>query len=53
MNRTVKLHKLDKPMRPIVKWKNSPGYKLAKHINTLLNKTLSLPNALTFRTHTV
>jgi hypothetical protein len=45
MNPTVKLHKLDKPIRPIVNWKNSPGYKSAKHIDTLLNKTLSLPNA--------
>jgi hypothetical protein len=26
---TIKLHKEDKPIRPIVNWKNSPGHKIA------------------------
>jgi hypothetical protein len=42
---TVKLHKGDKPIRPFVNWKDSSGYKIAKLINTLLNKTLKMLNA--------
>jgi hypothetical protein len=42
---TLKLHKQNKPIRPIVNWKESPGYKIAKHINTLLSETLKLPIA--------
>jgi hypothetical protein len=38
----VKLHKQDRPIRPIVKWKESPGYKLSKQINILL-KVLTFP----------
>jgi hypothetical protein len=40
---TLKLHIQNKPIRPIVNWKGSPGYKLCKHLNTLLNNTLILP----------
>jgi hypothetical protein len=29
---TIKLHKQNKPVRPIVNWKNSPGYKTAKQL---------------------
>jgi hypothetical protein len=28
---TIKLHKEHKPVRPIVNWKDSQGYKLAKY----------------------
>jgi hypothetical protein len=42
---TVKLHKQDKLICPIVNWKDSFGYKMAKFINTLLNRTLKLLNA--------
>jgi hypothetical protein len=31
-------------IRPIVNWKERPRYKIAEHINTLVNKTLMLPN---------
>jgi hypothetical protein len=41
----IKLHKVGKPIRPIVNWKNSPGYKLAIHVATLLKQTMRLPNA--------
>jgi hypothetical protein len=41
---TVKLHMTNLPIRPIVNWTNSPGYKLAKLISTLLT-TLELPKA--------
>jgi hypothetical protein len=42
---TVKLHKRDETKRPIVNRKGSPGYKTAKHLNTLLSETLKLPKA--------
>jgi hypothetical protein len=42
IQRTIKLHKQEKYIRPIVNWKGSPGYKLAKYLNTILNATLQL-----------
>jgi hypothetical protein len=42
---TVKLHKIDKPIRPIVNWKQCPAYELAKLLNKILNERLELPNA--------
>jgi hypothetical protein len=42
---TLKLHKPNRPMRPIVNWTDSPEYKVAKLIDTLLNTTLQLPSA--------
>jgi hypothetical protein len=41
----IKLHKLDKPIRPIINWKNSPVYKLATYVTKLLKQTMKLPNA--------
>jgi hypothetical protein len=41
---TVKLHKPNMPIRPTINWTDSPRYKVAKLINTLLNTTLQLPN---------
>jgi hypothetical protein len=43
MHGIIKLHKEDKPIRPIVNWRNSPGYKVAKHLATQLSDRLSLP----------
>jgi hypothetical protein len=43
MHGTIKLHKEDKPIRPIDNWTNSPGYKVAKHLATQLSNRLSLP----------
>jgi hypothetical protein len=40
---TVKLHTEHKPVRPVVNWRNSPGYKLAKYIATQLSEKLRLP----------
>jgi hypothetical protein len=45
----VKLRKHDKPIRPIVNGKESPGYKIAKHITTILSKTLKLPKAFNIK----
>jgi hypothetical protein len=42
---TIILHKDDKPIRPIVNWKNSPGYKLATLLVKQLKNTIQLPNA--------
>jgi hypothetical protein len=42
---TLKLHKENKSIRPIVNWKNSPGYKLATHLAKLLKDIIHLPNA--------
>jgi hypothetical protein len=42
---TIKLHKQDRPIRPIVNWKERRRYKICKHLNTILNKTLTLPNS--------
>jgi hypothetical protein len=41
----IKLQKADQPIRPIVNWRNSPGYKLEVHVAKLLKHTMRLPNA--------
>jgi hypothetical protein len=41
---TIKLHQENKSIRPIVNWKNSPGYKLARHVAKLLKYNIQLPN---------
>jgi hypothetical protein len=46
---TIKLHKSDKPIRPIVNWKGSPGYKLAAHLAKLLKYTIQLPIVFNIR----
>jgi hypothetical protein len=40
---TIKLHKEHKPIRPIVNWRDNPGYKLTKYIATQLSEKLQLP----------
>jgi hypothetical protein len=40
----MKLHKQDKPIWPIVNWKNCPAYNVAKHLNEILHDALQLPN---------
>jgi hypothetical protein len=41
---TIKLHEHSNPIRPIVNWKDSPAYKLAKFITTKLKDNIHLPN---------
>jgi hypothetical protein len=41
----IKLLKQDRSLRPIVNWKESPGYKVGKHINTLLKRVLTLSHS--------
>jgi hypothetical protein len=40
---TIKLHKQNTPIRPVVNWKNSPAYNLAKFVTNALKETLDLP----------
>jgi hypothetical protein len=52
MHGTVKLHKINLPIGLIVNWTNSPGYKLAKLISTLLTIKLQFPNVFNvYNTH--
>jgi hypothetical protein len=46
IHETIKLHKQEKSIHPIVNWIDSPGYKLVKHLNMILNDILQLPNTL-------
>jgi hypothetical protein len=46
---TIKLHKHEKSIRPIVNWIDSPGCKIAKYLNKLLNNFSQLPNAFNTR----
>jgi hypothetical protein len=41
----MKIHKIDSPMRPVVKWQNAPGYKLAEMLAKNLQLYLPLPYA--------
>jgi hypothetical protein len=42
---TIKFHEQNKPVRPIVNWKNSPGYKTATQLTKKLKKNMiQLPN---------
>jgi hypothetical protein len=49
---TIKLHKEGNPIRPVVNWKNSPGYKLATHLTKILKETIQLPNAFNIQNTT-
>jgi hypothetical protein len=49
---TISLRKQEKPIRPIVNWKNCPAYKVAKHVNEILRETLQLPNMFIVRNST-
>jgi len=43
MRGLVKLHKEDIPIRPIINWRNAPGYKLAKMLAGKLTSYIPLP----------
>jgi hypothetical protein len=40
---TIKLHKPNTPIRPLIKWKNAPAYELEKQLTKTLQKYLNLP----------
>jgi hypothetical protein len=41
---TIKLHKQNTPIIPIINWKNSPAYELARHLTGKLRVCLHQPN---------
>jgi sugar (pentulose or hexulose) kinase len=43
LHATIKLHKHNTPIRPIINWKNAPTYKLAKQLSKTLHNYLQLP----------
>jgi hypothetical protein len=47
--RTIKLHKQNKPIRPTVNLKNSPAYKISKHLFKILQDALQLPYTFNVR----
>jgi hypothetical protein len=38
----IKIHKEEAPIRPIINWKNAPGYKIAKELTKLALKCICL-----------
>jgi hypothetical protein len=40
---TIKLHKPNTPIRPIINWKNAPAYEIAKKLSKALHNYLNLP----------
>jgi hypothetical protein len=45
LHHTIKLHKSNTPIRPIINWKNAPTYELVKHLTKTLCNYLRLPYA--------
>jgi hypothetical protein len=42
LHATIKLNKPNTSIRPIINWKNSPAYELAKHLTKTLHNHLNL-----------
>jgi hypothetical protein len=47
-----KVHKLGCPITPIINWQGAPTYKLAKHLNKLIQLYIPLPNAFKVKSST-
>jgi sugar (pentulose or hexulose) kinase len=43
MRSFIKLHKENRPIRPVINWRNAPGYKLATKIAEILTTYIPLP----------
>jgi hypothetical protein len=43
LHATIKLHKPNTPIRPIINWKNAPAYELEKHLTKTLHNYMNLP----------
>jgi hypothetical protein len=43
LHATIKLHKENKPIRPIINWRNAPAYEIAKQMSKTLHEYLQLP----------
>jgi hypothetical protein len=50
LHATIKLHKPNTSIRPIINWKESPAYELAKHLSQILGNHLHLPHTW-YNTH--
>lgn len=42
LNTLIKIHKIDKPIRPLINSKTSPNYKISKYITKTLKEKLQL-----------
>jgi len=45
----IKTHKANNPIRPAVKWRNTPTYKLSNHTTSILMHLLNLPIVFTMK----
>ena len=45
LHATIKLHKHNTPIRPIINWRNAPAYQIAILLSKILHEYLQLPNA--------
>jgi hypothetical protein len=43
LHATIKLHKPNTPIKPIVNWKNAPAYEIAEQLTNTLHNYLYLP----------
>ena len=48
-----KVHKLGCPIRLIINWQGAPAYKLAKHLNKLIQLHTPLPNVFNVKSSTI
>jgi hypothetical protein len=44
LHTTIKLHKYNTPIRPIINWKHAPAYQLAMQLSKTFHNYLQLPN---------
>jgi hypothetical protein len=49
LNASIKIHKPEKPIRPVINNNPAPSYKLAKFINRKLTQMLALPHTFTVK----
>ena len=49
LNGLIKLHKPDKPIRPVINFKTAPSYKISKHLTNLLKDKIKLNNKHTIK----
>ena len=49
LHATIKLHKQNTPIRPIINWRNAPAYQIAILLSKTLHEYLQLPNTYNIR----
>jgi hypothetical protein len=50
LHATIKLHKQNTPIRPIINWRNAPAYELAKHLTRTVHNAYAYPVHTTSKT---